>query len=93
MDQAEDVIRGIVKGCELADCVLMGGETAEMPGFYQEGEYDLSGFAVGAVKKDKLIDGSKVRCEPSARSLPAVCIRTPTSESESKSKSSSLPES
>jgi len=60
VDQAEAVIKGIAKGCDLAGCVLLGGETAEMPGFYQPGEYDLSGFAVGAVKKDRLIDGSRV---------------------------------
>lgn len=56
---APQVIRGIKAGCDDSDCILMGGETAEMPGFYQKGEYDLAGFAVGAVKKDKLIDGKK----------------------------------
>jgi phosphoribosylformylglycinamidine cyclo-ligase len=49
-----------VDGCEQSDCVLLGGETAEMPDFYAEGEYDLSGFAVGKVKKDKLIDGKNI---------------------------------
>lgn len=53
------VIKGIKRGCDESDCILMGGETAEMPGFYQKGEYDLAGFAVGAVKKEKLIDGKK----------------------------------
>lgn len=61
VDKAEDVIKGIVEGCRQADCVLMGGETAEMPGFYPDGEYDLGGFAVGSVKKDAVIDGSKVK--------------------------------
>jgi len=59
VDAAEQVIKGIVDGCNQSGCSLLGGETAEMPGFYQAGEYDLAGFAVGAVKKDKLIDGKK----------------------------------
>ena len=63
LDAAEawNVIKGIVKGCKEANCSLIGGETAEMPGFYQEGEYDLSGFAVGIVDKAKIIDGSRIR--------------------------------
>ena len=61
VDTAEQVIKGIVEGCKQSDCVLLGGETAEMPGFYQKGEYDLAGFAVGAVKKDKLIDGKNIK--------------------------------
>jgi len=59
-EKATKVISGIVKGCVEAECSLVGGETAEMPGFYKEGEYDLAGFAVGIVENAQLIDGSGV---------------------------------
>ena len=54
------VVKGIARGCRQADCSLAGGETAEMPGFYKQGEYDLAGFCVGVVEKSRLIDGSKI---------------------------------
>jgi len=59
-EDAVSVIEGITKGCEMAGAALVGGETAEMPGFYPDGEYDLSGFAVGVVDRQKIINGSEV---------------------------------
>ncbi len=57
------VLRGIAHGCRLSGCALLGGETAEMPGLYQKGEYDVAGFCVGVVERAQLLDGSKVRSE------------------------------
>lgn len=59
-DQAAEVIRGIAEGCRLSGCALIGGETAEMPGMYDRGDYDLAGFVVGVVDKNQIIDGRDI---------------------------------
>ena len=59
--QVEAIVAGVAEGCRQAGCALVGGETAEMPGMYQNGEYDIAGYTTGVVEKSKLIDGSKVK--------------------------------
>jgi phosphoribosylformylglycinamidine cyclo-ligase len=72
VSQATDVIKGIADGCQIAGCALVGGETAEMPGMYNEGEYDLAGFSVGIVEKQNIIDGSKVKSGDTVIGLPST---------------------
>jgi len=70
-EDGAEIIKGIAKGCKLAGCALLGGETAEMPGFYKKNEFDLAGFAVGIVEKDGIIDGSDVMPGDSVIGLPS----------------------
>jgi phosphoribosylformylglycinamidine cyclo-ligase len=71
VDTAASVVKGIAQGCEYAGCALIGGETAEMPGMYPEGEYDLAGFAVGVVEKSRIIDGSTIQAGDVVLGLPS----------------------
>lgn len=71
LDVMEKVIEGIVAGCNEAECPLVGGETAEMPDFYPEGRYDLAGFAVGIVERDKIINGKSIKEDDIIIGLPS----------------------
>ena len=75
-DVVASVIEGITDGCRGNGCVLLGGETAEMPGFYQEGEYDIAGFIVGVVDRAKIIDGKSITPGDVLLSLPSVGLHT-----------------
>lgn len=61
LNKSKQIMKGILEGCRRAESVLLGGETAEMPGFYKDGEYDLAGFSVGIVENSKIINGSKIK--------------------------------
>ena len=73
---AEQVISGVARGCRYNDCALIGGETAEMPGLYQPGEYDLAGFIVGAVERKNMLDGSSIRSGDVLLGLPSNGLHT-----------------
>jgi len=75
-DVVASVIEGITDGCRSNGCVLLGGETAEMPGFYQEGEYDIAGFIVGVVDREKIIDGKSIAIGDVLLALPSVGLHT-----------------
>jgi phosphoribosylformylglycinamidine cyclo-ligase len=75
-DVVSGIIEGIARGCRKNGCVLLGGETAEMPGFYQEGEYDIAGFIVGVVDREKVIDGKRISPGDVLLALPSVGLHT-----------------
>jgi phosphoribosylformylglycinamidine cyclo-ligase len=75
-DTIEQVIAGLAQGCKENGCALLGGETAEMPGFYVDGEYDIAGFIVGVVDKQRVIDGSRIRPGDTLIGLPSVGLHT-----------------
>jgi phosphoribosylformylglycinamidine cyclo-ligase len=75
-DVAEQVITGVARGCRENGCALIGGETAEMPGFYADGEYDIAGFIVGVVDRDRLIDGRRITPGDVLIGLPSAGLHT-----------------
>ncbi|MBD2357182.1 phosphoribosylformylglycinamidine cyclo-ligase [Tolypothrix sp. FACHB-123] len=75
-EQLTEVVAGIASGCKQAGCALLGGETAEMPGFYQVGEYDLAGFCVGIVEKSQMLDGSQVKVGDVAIALASAGVHS-----------------
>ena len=75
-DVAEAVVRGVAAACRANGCALLGGETAEMPGFYADGEYDLAGFIVGIADRDRLVDGRRVRPGDAVIGLPSSGLHT-----------------
>lgn len=76
VDRAAEVIAGIAEGCELAGCALLGGETAELPGLYQRGDYDLAGFCVGVVERDAMITGEAIAAGDAVIALPSSGIHS-----------------
>lgn len=75
-DSVAQIIEGLARGCREAGCVLIGGETAEMPGFYADGEYDVAGFIVGVVDRSDIIDGSRIEPGDALIALPSVGLHT-----------------
>jgi phosphoribosylformylglycinamidine cyclo-ligase len=75
-DVVASVVEGVANGCKENGCALLGGETAEMPGFYADGEYDIAGFIVGVVDKAKVIDGSTIKPGDALLALPSVGLHT-----------------
>ena len=75
-DVIVSIVDGVARGCRENNCVLLGGETAEMPGFYPEGEYDVAGFIVGVVDREKVIDGARVRPGDAVLGLPSAGLHT-----------------
>ena len=72
VDVSEEVVSGIIEGCQASEMAAIGGETAEMPGLYRDGDYDLAGFAVGEVHKDDVLDGKNIEGDRVLGFHPAV---------------------
>ena len=75
-DVAEQIVAGVARGCRENACALLGGETAEMPGFYQDGEYDIAGFIVGAVDRGRIVDGRRIVPGDALVALPSAGLHT-----------------
>jgi phosphoribosylformylglycinamidine cyclo-ligase len=75
-DVAEQIVKGVAEACQANGCALLGGETAEMPGFYQDGEYDVAGFIVGVVSRSKVIDGRDIKAGDVLLALPSSGLHT-----------------
>src|SRR2546423_3357352 len=75
-DVVASVVEGVTNGCRENGCVLLGGETAEMPGFYQDGEYDIAGLIVGVADREKVIDGKTIAVGDVLRALPSAGVHT-----------------
>ena len=75
-EQLTQVVAGVAEGCRQSGCALLGGETAEMPGFYGQGEYDMAGFCVGIVEKSAILDGSQVRTGDVLIGLPSSGVHS-----------------
>src|SRR5581483_4065336 len=75
-DVAEQVVTGVARACRENGCALIGGETAEMPGFYADGEYDIAGFIVGVVEREKVIDGRTIAVGDALIGLPSAGLHT-----------------
>lgn len=75
-EQIADIVKGIATGCKESMCALVGGETAEMPGFYKDGEYDVAGFAVGIVDRAKMIDGTRIKAGDAIIGLPSSGVHS-----------------
>ena len=74
--KVEAIVAGVAEGCRQAGCALVGGETAEMPGMYGNGEYDIAGYTTGVVEKSKLIDGSKVKAGDVLVGIPSTGVHS-----------------